>query len=86
LLSTIINTLLIHTSFKSLSFRTSIIIEVWSVKIGATNVKLGSVHYASFMLQLLTGIRRGEVLGLRIKDIDYENNLIHIRQNIGERN
>ena len=38
--------------------------------------------YPAFMLQLLTGIRRGEVLGLRKKDIDYESNLIHIRQNI----
>lgn len=37
--------------------------------------------YAAFMLQLLTGIRRGEVLGLRVKDIDYKNRLIHIRQN-----
>lgn len=37
--------------------------------------------YAAFMLQLLTGIRRGEVLALRIKDIDYKNKLIHIRKN-----
>ncbi len=37
--------------------------------------------YAAFMLQLLTGIRRGEVLALRIKDIDYKNRLIHIRKN-----
>ncbi|WP_333595160.1 site-specific integrase [Anaerospora hongkongensis] len=37
--------------------------------------------YAAFMLQLLTGIRRGEVLGLRVQDIDFKNNLIHIWQN-----
>jgi integrase len=30
---------------------------------------------------LLTGIRRGEVLALRIKDIDYKKRLIHIRKN-----
>lgn len=37
-------------------------------------------HYAVFLLLLSYGLRRGEVLGLRWQDIDFENNVIRIRQ------
>lgn len=33
-------------------------------------------------LLMLTGMRRGEVLGLRWEDIDLENRLIHMRRNV----
>ncbi|MBR3873008.1 MAG: site-specific integrase [Clostridia bacterium] len=33
-------------------------------------------------LLMLTGMRRGEVLGLRWEDIDVENSLIHVRRNV----
>lgn len=33
-------------------------------------------------LLMLTGMRRGEVLGLRWEDIDAENGLIHVRRNV----
>jgi len=37
-------------------------------------------HYLVFLLLLSYGLRRGEVLGLRWKDIDFENNIIKVRQ------
>lgn len=39
-------------------------------------------HYIAFLLFLTYGMRRGEVLGLRWRDIDFENNLIYVRQQI----
>ncbi len=39
-------------------------------------------HYIAFLLCLTYGLRRGEVLGLRYADIDFESGLIHIRQQI----
>ena len=38
--------------------------------------------YPAFLLLLLYGLRRGEVLGLRWVDVDQKNNEIHIRQQI----
>ncbi len=39
-------------------------------------------HYIAFLLFLTYGMRRGEVLGLRWCDIDFDNGLIYIRQQI----
>jgi len=39
-------------------------------------------YYIIFLLLLCYGLRRGEVLGLRRKDIDFENNVIKIRQSL----
>lgn len=39
-------------------------------------------HYCSYALGLLAGMRQGEILGLRFKDIDFENKLITIRQTL----
>jgi integrase len=38
--------------------------------------------YPAFVLLLLYGMRRGEVLGLRWQDIDFDNKVIHVRQQI----
>ncbi len=38
--------------------------------------------YPAFVLLLLYGLRRGEVLGLRWADVDRENDQIHVRQQI----
>jgi len=43
-------------------------------------------HFIAFLLLLTYGMRRGEVLGLRWSDIDFENELIHVRQQIGRIN
>lgn len=38
--------------------------------------------YAAFVLLIFYGLRRGEVLGLRWDDIDFDNGTIHIRQQL----
>ena len=38
--------------------------------------------YIGFVIALLTGMRQGEVLGLRWKDIDFDNKLIFMRQTL----
>ncbi|MCZ6944840.1 site-specific integrase [Bacillus mycoides] len=40
--------------------------------------------YISFSIALLAGMRQGEILGLRWKDVDLVNNLIYIRQTLSE--
>jgi len=37
-------------------------------------------HYTLFLLLLSYGLRRGELLGLRWQDVDFENDVIRIRQ------
>jgi integrase len=41
--------------------------------------------YPAYLIALLYGLRRGEVLGLRWSDIDFDNNLLHIRQQLQRR-
>lgn len=43
-------------------------------------------HYIAFLLFLIYGMRRGEVLGLRWSDIDFGGATIHVRQQIGRVN
>lgn len=38
--------------------------------------------YAAFLLSVLYGLRRGEVLGLRWCDVDFEHREIHVRQQL----
>ncbi len=45
-------------------------------------VAKSSSHYVTFALLMLYGLRRGEVLGLRWQDIDFESGEIHIRQQL----
>ena len=33
-------------------------------------------------MSLLTGMRQGEIMGLRWKDIDFERNIIYIKQTL----
>lgn len=37
--------------------------------------------YTAYLIALLTGMRKGEITGLRWKDIDFEQKIIYIRQN-----
>jgi integrase len=41
-----------------------------------------SRYYIAFLLALSTGMRQGEILGLRWKDIDFKHNLITVRQTL----
>lgn len=41
--------------------------------------------YPAFVLSILYGLRRGEVLGLRWSDIDFEKNVLEIRQQLQRR-
>jgi integrase len=43
-----------------------------------------SVYYGVYLTAVYTGMRRGEVLGLRWQDIDFENNIIFVRQALQE--
>lgn len=40
------------------------------------------VYYMCFMTAIHTGMRRGEVLGLRWQDIDFENKKINVIQSL----
>jgi integrase len=40
------------------------------------------IYYIVFQLALSTGMRQGEILGLRWKDVDFEKRLIYIRQTL----
>jgi len=46
--------------------------------------KINHKYYPLFELLFYYGLRRGEVLGLRWQDIDFEKNEIHIRQTLAE--
>ncbi|WP_413381197.1 tyrosine-type recombinase/integrase [Alkalihalobacillus sp. 1P02AB] len=41
-------------------------------------------HYIGFVISIQTGMRMGEVLGLRWKDIDFNNNLIYVKQTLAK--
>jgi integrase len=43
-----------------------------------------SEYYPVYFTAIYTGMRRGEVLGLRWQDIDFENNLVYVRQSLQE--
>ena len=59
-------------------------IRPWSVDEARQFLDAVRIHplYAAFLLLLLCGLRRGEVLGLRWRDIDFEVDEIHIRQQL----
>ncbi|WP_161230261.1 site-specific integrase [Streptomyces sp. SID4917] len=42
-----------------------------------------NAFYPAFLLLVLYGLRRGEVLGLRWCDIDFDNNVLHVRHQLG---
>lgn len=39
-------------------------------------------YYISFLIAITTGLRRGEILGLRWKDVDFESKALSIRKNL----
>ncbi len=56
--------------------------QFWSVEefTKFLEVSKGHVHYIVFSLAIYTGMRRGEILGLRWKDIDFENKELKVIQ------
>jgi integrase len=61
---------------------------IWTAEQAALFLRTvkGHPQYIAFLLLLTYGMRRGEVLGLRWRDIDFENGLIYVRQQIGRIN
>lgn len=45
-------------------------------------VKYPTRYYIGYLMAVLTGMRQGEILGLRWKDVDLENGIIYIRQTL----
>jgi integrase len=39
-------------------------------------------HYITFMLAIYTGMRRGEILGLKWSDIDFTRKIIHVQRSL----
>jgi len=62
-------------------------LKVWSIE----EVKLflevskSSRYYIAFLLAITTGMRQGEILGLRWKDIDFLNNTLSVRQTLNHK-
>ncbi len=48
------------------------------------NVSKDSPYYPIYLTAINTGMRRGEVLGIRWQDIDFDNNIIYVRQSLQE--
>jgi len=48
------------------------------------NVSKDSPYYPIYLTAINTGMRRGEVLGLRWQDIDFDNNIVYVRQSLQE--
>ncbi|MEY2194769.1 site-specific integrase [Neobacillus sp. BF23-41] len=48
------------------------------------DVSKDSSYYPIFLTAINTGMRRGGVLGLRWQDIDFDNNIIYVRQSLQE--
>jgi integrase len=57
---------------------------IWTVKQSVAFLQSIKEHpqYITFLLLFTYGMRRGEVLGLRYSDIDFENGKIYVRQQI----
>lgn len=48
----------------------------------ARSNKYYNAYYATYLLELYTGLRRGELLGIRWKDIDFKENKIKVIQQL----
>ncbi|WP_046176513.1 tyrosine-type recombinase/integrase [Domibacillus indicus] len=60
-------------------------IKVWGVKEVQTFLKYAenyNRYYIAFLLALTTGMRQGEILGLRWKDVDFEKDCLRITQTL----
>lgn len=58
--------------------------KVWTLEecLHFLNVAVGHVHYIVYSLAIHTGMRKGEILGLRWQDIDLEGKTISVRQTV----
>ncbi|MFF5363158.1 tyrosine-type recombinase/integrase [Streptomyces scabiei] len=56
----------------------------WSAEESRRFLEVAQKHkwFPAFLISLLDGVRRGEVLGLRKKDIDFTRQLIYVRQQV----
>jgi integrase len=60
-------------------------IKVWNVKEVQTFLKFAkdyNRYYIAFLLALTTGMRQGEILGLRWKDVDFQNSCLRVTQTL----
>lgn len=57
-------------------------IKVWDVRQIKQFLRVANGHryYIAFLLAITTGMRRGEVLGLRWKDVNFQDGSVHITQ------
>lgn len=59
-------------------------IHPWSAEEALRFLTISRSHqlHAAFVLLVLYGMRRGEVIGLRWRDVDFEHGVLHIRQQL----
>jgi integrase len=59
-------------------------ITIWNLQqvISFLKVAKSSPYYIAFLLAIMTGMRQGEILGLRWKDVDFKNECLYIRQTL----
>ncbi|TCN18946.1 tyrosine-type recombinase/integrase [Mesobacillus foraminis] len=61
-------------------------ISVWEVDEVKEFLKVATIDrlYPAFQIAITTGIRRGEILGLRWKDVDLDKGVLFIRQTLSK--
>ncbi|WP_175559251.1 tyrosine-type recombinase/integrase [Sediminibacillus albus] len=70
-----------HIEKPKVSFKENVI---WNLNEVSLFLKTSqnSPYYIVFLLALTTGMRQGEILGLRWKDIDFENECLYVRKTL----
>lgn len=59
-------------------------LSIWSIDEIKSFLKAckGERHFITFLLAIYTGMRRGEILGLKWSDIDFDNQIIHVNRSL----
>jgi integrase len=59
-------------------------ITIWNLQQVTAFLKVAksSHYYTAFLLAIMTGMRQGEILGLRWRDVDFKNECLYIRQTL----